>query len=626
MNFSRVQSRATVIAVALLFLLLSSPTILPAQAVPPRDASYVQQIIALAGAGDVEVAAVLTHPAAGINPYAPGIVHVHGGPGGTPLGGAPRFAAERLAARGYTNISILLRHSRQYPWMAFEEGTADIKAAVDELANLGIRDIILSGHSMGSIQITKYMAATNDPRVHAMIHYAPTRDTAQWMREALGEEQYWKTVARASQAVQDGRGTEEMMETHFDRPPPAPKNAYWNVQQTAENWLRWWGPTAQMSNSILMAQLKVPQLMLAGDADLYVTRAYMGKLKAAMIHSPRVDTIWYTGGVDHMFDPIHDRVAADTAQWLETIGYGARPPVVTRLVDTKASDGRPTSAVLFTPAAGADLSKPVFVLLHGWADDVYGSQRWLGAGLAQRGYAALAISDRTAGLKNQESDQFEDITLDLKAWIDYLDKLGYHSIVGEGHSFGGIRFSYYATTAKDARLKGIVYLAPTRNAPEWLRDAIGQQKYDAVVAEAQEAVSQGKGNEHLIDLHIFMPPPAEAGKVPFEIVQYAKSFLSTWGPNAATEHIPRIAQIHLPTLSLAGSKDVFVSREYMEEFTKAAGGPAESVFYDGPDGADHMFDGYEQRVVDDIAKWAAKRFAAGSKARQTDTHDAAAAH
>ncbi|MBI3949852.1 MAG: alpha/beta fold hydrolase [Acidobacteria bacterium] len=594
---------------ALLVLVVLMAATAQSQEPANNPSGIVQEIITLTAEDGVQVPAILTYPSSGINIYTPALIHHHGGPGGTPLGGAPRFIAERLAARGYTNVSIKSRHSSGHPWIPFEKATLDIKAAVNFLSNFGIRDIILTGHSLGSIRITRYMVDTQDPRIRALIHYAPTRDLPQWMEAGMGKEYYWRTVDRATRAVSEGRGSEQMIDVHYNRPAPSPPGQPFDLVQTAETWLNWWGPAAQTRNTVWFADIKVPLLLLSGDKDIFVTQEYMATLKANAKQSPRVDLIWYTGGVDHGFNPIHDKVAEDTVKWLEEIGYGVRPRVNTKLVDTRASDGQPLAGVLYTPASGNAKKGPAFLLLHGWTSDAIESlPPWLGARLAQHGYTALAMQNRTSGVRNQESNVFEDIALDIKAWLDYLEKLGYSEIIGEGHSFGGIRFSYYLSQTPDPRLKGLVFLAPTRNAPAWLREGLGAQRYDALIAEAEKAIGEGHGSKHLIHVKFFMPPPAAPGQVPFEFIQYADSFLGTWGPKANTIHTQKIAMIKMPTLSLAGSKDVFVDRDYLVEFTKVAGGPAEFVWYGGPDGANHGFDGYEDRVVSDIVRWTEKLF------------------
>lgn len=131
-------------------------------------------------------------PEAGLNPMSPGIVFHHGGLGGHParLIGAPRFAAERLSAKGYTTLSILSRTSNGWYNPRVEDTALDIEAAVDFLAANGIDQIVLAAHSFGSIKISQYQAARKDTRVKALLHWAPTADTAEFQRARFGEAAY----------------------------------------------------------------------------------------------------------------------------------------------------------------------------------------------------------------------------------------------------------------------------------------------------------------------------------------------------------------------------------------------------------------------------------------------------
>lgn len=100
--------------------------------------------------------AILYTPEAGVNPYSPGIVMIHGGLGGHPARqvGAPRFAAERLAAKGYTVLSLMTRHSRDEFQTLFEDIVLDIDTGLDFLEARGMQELILAGHSMGSVRIS----------------------------------------------------------------------------------------------------------------------------------------------------------------------------------------------------------------------------------------------------------------------------------------------------------------------------------------------------------------------------------------------------------------------------------------------------------------------------------------
>ena len=174
---------------------------------PPR-----QDVVYITTEDGWRLPAILMTPASGLNPHTPGIVFHHGGAGGHPVRsvGAPRWAAEYLAARGYTTLSILSRHSsgpnRAYMGTSFDVATKDIKAAVDWLDDLGAPQIILAGHSLGSIRITRYMVETEDARVDAMVHFAPTRNMPDWMRIGMGEADYLAFMDRMGAMVSEGRG------------------------------------------------------------------------------------------------------------------------------------------------------------------------------------------------------------------------------------------------------------------------------------------------------------------------------------------------------------------------------------------------------------------------------------
>ena len=84
--------------------------------------------------------AILFMPEEGVNIYSPGIVMVHGGTGGHPARqiGAPRFAGERLAAKGYTVLSLMHRHSRDEFQTLFEDIVFDIDTGLDFLEARGM--------------------------------------------------------------------------------------------------------------------------------------------------------------------------------------------------------------------------------------------------------------------------------------------------------------------------------------------------------------------------------------------------------------------------------------------------------------------------------------------------------
>ena len=294
-----------------------------------------QNVITLLTDDGAQVPAILMHPAEGINTHNPGVVIHHGGPGGHPARAccAPRWAAEHMAALGYTTISPLSRHSSgrnagTYRREPFETATLDIKAAVDFLAQVGAQDIILAGHSLGSIRITRYMVDTQDSRVKAMVHYAPTRDLPEWMRANMGDKRYLSVVDRMSTMVSEGRGDEHILEV-YEPSYPSPPGRESASLQTARNWLNWWGPAAQTRNTVWFKDIHLPILLLSGDEDTFVTIPYMEELRDAAVNAPSVDLRWYEGGVGHLFQGARKEASQDTTDWLEDLGLGPRPAVTT---------------------------------------------------------------------------------------------------------------------------------------------------------------------------------------------------------------------------------------------------------------------------------------------------------
>lgn len=560
---------------------------------------YVRTVITLKDDEGTGVPAILTHPKSGVNPYAPAIVLHHGGPGGNPVNysGAPRFFAEGAAAAGYSVVSILSRHSRFYPNTPFGDASKDIKAAVDFLDDYGVENIVLGGHSLGGIRTTRYLAETNDARVKALIQYAPTRDMPEWVRSGMGDTDYNALISSAEKLVGAGRGKERITFRFVPKSPPWPEGVPVSFSHTAETFLDWWGPNAKTYHTKLIGEVEKPILLLAGDKDAFVYPAYMDEMKAAATSSPRVDAITYPN-VGHIFAENRPEVIADSLAWLDEIGLGPRPAIAIDLVDAKTETGRTLSGVKYAPLGGEDKSKPVFLLLHGWSGDVmWSSNHWLGVRLAQAGYTAIGMRLRVSGRRGVTTQTLATVTEDIGAWTKFAESNGYDAIVGEGHSAGGIWWTTYINASQNETLKGIVYLAPTRNMAASLQHWIGDEAYADLVAVAEKAVADGKAKETMISNDLL----PEDKKRAFPFFQYADAFLSYWGPNAKSVHTDEVAKFDMPTLSIVGSADGLFFDDFLDQFVKAAGPKAQSRFYD--DGAPHSLKGWEDRTAQDVIEW-----------------------
>jgi alpha-beta hydrolase superfamily lysophospholipase len=305
-------------------------------------------------------------------------------------------------------------------------------------------------------------------------------------------------------------------------------------------------------------------------------------------------------------------VVTATARWLMSFGIAPTPRISTSLLDVAAADGTQLTGVLYEPAAGNDKSRPAFILVHGWTGDVMrATTHWLGQRLAQRGYAALAIETHSSGFRGIVGGKLGDTARDIGPWVDLLSARGYRAIIGAGHSAGGLWLSAYLNETKDARIKGVVYLAPMRDMPKHARLAMGEDRYARAVLQAEEAVRDGKGASTLIDMPFPQPAYEDDPRQPMFLPSpgsgftyyYADSFLSYWGPQSQAIHTKLVGNIKLPVLALGGSRDPFMQGGFLLEFTTAAGKSASQIFYGGPNGATNSFEGYEGRVVEDIVTW-----------------------
>jgi alpha-beta hydrolase superfamily lysophospholipase len=594
----------------LTFALVLAPAFAPvlalAQTAAPRLSPQptAQEILSIATPDGLQLPAVLTTPASGFNAASPVIVFLPDGPGLSPIRAADpsRFLAEALAGQGYVALSVETRLTARYAFSRFDEAVTDVKAALDMLGSRGTTSIVLAGSGLGSLLAARYMIETNDTRVKAFIFLAPSEDLAESWRKQAGEERYWKMVDQASKAVNEGE--RKLIDLGN------------GLIFTPSVFLDWYGPTAKTSLTANMASLDKPVLLMAGGNDNRVPKGRLEALKAISFLSKNVDALMYPGaGRDLSVQK--DGVTSDILKWLAGNSLNVVTRVQTQIVSATAADGTKLDGVYYRPSTYVDPAKPAFVLAHGWASDVMRStSHWLATRLAQRGYVVLSMQHRGSGFRGTVSGKLEDVPQDIAAWSSYMGGRGHRNLVGLGHSVGGLWLSDYVAKTKDARFKAMIYLAPTRDLPKHARLAMGEDRYARTVLEAEEAVRDGKGATHLIDAPFPQTVYEEDPRQPMFLsapgsgftYYYADAFLSYWGPKSRAMHTQTIKQVPLPILALGGSRDPMMQGAFLIEFAQAAGPKAKYVFYGGPGGAPHSFEGFEARVTDDIVTWIDQRF------------------
>lgn len=526
-----VVTRVAGASAALLFF--AQVIVAPAIAAPAGCDGIVQRIVDLRASDGQRVPGVLMTPAAGIDPYSPAVVLLHGGPFGHPIRtqSAARFVAEGLACRGYTTLSILSRHAGGYYLTPLADGSRDIAAAVDWLEASGVHDVVLAGHSFGSVRMTLYLVDSGDARVKALIHYAPTRGSKEYVPSTFPPGGYERVVAKMRALVADGRGDEPTY-VEFNYPPPAPAGARFGYIMTAANWLDWWGPESVAQNLELIPRVRVPMLMITGSSDLFVPAEYQERLKRAAIASSRVDTRLYEG-TGHELSGAEARAVDDTAKWLESVGLGVRPRIRTRLVDVEVEAGRTAygrlfnAGVVYEPADSLRVRGPAVLLTYDRREDVLtGRYEALAPRLAQRGFRVLVPQDRTYAL-NADRVAPSASDDDVAAWIQWLGQGSSGArvaLVGPGS--GAERLAGYLARRGAGHVAGLVVLAPEEDASRTVRAAVGDAGYDELVARARAAPQQGLGDRTLI--------AARGTDGSVAVHQLAGAFLAQAGPEHVT--------------------------------------------------------------------------------------------
>ncbi len=191
-------------------------------------------------------------------------------------------------------------------WEIFEQSPFDVAAWVALAAGLGGGEVILLGHSLGSLKVPYYQAQRRDPRVKAIIAASPPLRA--WQRSEAMREQAVRMEA-------EGRGRDLLPWDFMDA------GAGTLSAQTALGWDRAnidiYGertpdPVIAKIDLPILAFYGTEEPAIGGAADLETVRR---NARAA----PRVDTAMIEGS-DHNYNGREREVAALIAGWVESLG------------------------------------------------------------------------------------------------------------------------------------------------------------------------------------------------------------------------------------------------------------------------------------------------------------------
>ncbi len=208
-------------------------------------------------------------------------------------------------------------------------------------------------------------------------------------------------------------------------------------------------------------------------------------------------------------------------------------------------------------------------------------------------------------------EKFEDCLLDIKAWLDFLQKRGVKKVILQAHSLTQ-KILYYQSFKKDKRVIGQIHLSPCNDAGFVLLK-IGKKKYQKINIKVKTMIKNGKGNE-LLPKELYVVCPMSA------IAYYG--YLTEDGPgNLFPYHDPEskkwetLEKTKEPLLVTYGGDDFFIKSSIQDKnidsiatLFKSKAKTTKSVEIKIIAGSSHSYLGYENELTTIIYRWIKEEF------------------
>jgi len=278
------------------------------------------------------------------------------------------------------------------------------------------------------------------------------------------------------------------------------------------------------------------------------------------------------------------------------------------LVYVRSNDDVVNAGMMFTAPKNPP-SRIGIIWVHGWGANFY-SPTYVGIGreLAGRGFTTISVNTRMHDVGNVEKYSFfgkrvrgggywgvtSQDGLDIAAWIDFVEHLGFSSVVLVGHSAGWASVGRYQAETGDRRVVGLV-LASGMIGP-------AQANNVELVAQAKKLVADGLGEDLLR-----LPNPSFPSFISAATYLDMENTPSVYKDFFGMTHTqtPAVTRVKCPILAffgtrgdIAGQKDLDVLKSSME---RIPGSPKLEIamIVNG----DHEYVGEEQQVAQKIAHW-----------------------
>lgn len=284
-----------------------------------------------------------------------------------------------------------------------------------------------------------------------------------------------------------------------------------------------------------------------------------------------------------------------------------------KIVQTKTSDGITFKGLL---SESTDKSKKTIIHIHGMAGSVLLNNYYQAMHdyYPQNGYTFLAgenrgtgtmtefVSDDANGVRvtGNALERFEDCVLDIQAWVDFAESLGYEEIWLQAHSLGPSKVAYYMIQEKPTNIKGLIFISPS-DMVGLVHDPIGQKDHDVLLLEARGLVAEGKGSQ-LLSQKLWKTEYLSAST----FLNFFDEGTNTAVFNYGDESLgwKAVNGLNVPVLAITGTKDdgivpVMEPNKAMEKLRQELKNSprVKVIVYNG---AKHSFDGFDRKIVEDI--------------------------
>lgn len=196
-------------------------------------------------------------------------------------------------------------------------------------------------------------------------------------------------------------------------------------------------------------------------------------------------------------------------------------------------------------------------------------------------------------------EKFEECILDIKCWMDFVEKQGYKNIILQGHSLGCSKAVYYLFKTGDKRVQKLILASQA----DMVGFGLKWNKCEEMTALAKKLVKEGKGDQILPELLDQWSYLSAKTHLDFHTPGNPIDVFNTYDRNASSE---ALEAINIPTLAFMGDNhDSYLTKTPEEslEIVKSKMTNCKNLTTSVVKGAPHSYFAHEQEVADLIVNW-----------------------